>query len=466
VSLANSTLPVFNQLTLNWPIQVLVALLQIVLLFGFRWQLVGLLSRAMGASIDVLDRLTRVYARVGTDPRGPLNVQLWRNSVVASAEHIVGIVYVLVLYGLIGVPLIKTVSLSWDFSAEPLVATVIAGLVLLLVAANLLAMWRVSGAVMATIALSVCWVFIGSMPIIDRSGWGGISLQWVAKLLIGLAVVGALLSLRRRVQRSVGSSIAPLLEGAFGRSRSASDPDAHAGRQDVQRWSNALVNLVYLIVTFPILAVPVRKLLEPVMSPIPAAIVVTVVGVLLVLVMVDVLRRAQGFALAVVGLFVCSPTLLGLPLWESGSVGSGLQWVARCIIGLGILALLIGLRGRAQRVAHFLLVPVLDRQISAFYAPKTEAAAEARLHLLELVADGLIDLFYVLCALVAVVMPLAGAFADSSLSWLSTLVYLAFVVIAGWLLFRVWRRAGAAGLGGGPATTPDSAPEIAAAPAT
>jgi protein kinase-like protein len=453
VSVADPDRPVLYELTLNWPILVLLALIQAAVLFSIRWQLVGLLSRALGSVLDALDRFTRLYARLGTDPRGPLNLQQWRNAVVGSSEHIVGIVYVLLLYGLIGVPLIKTISLAWDLGAEPLVATVVAALVLVLVGANLLAMWRVSGAVVATLALAVCWVFIGSMPIVDRAGFGGISLQWATKLAIGLAVVVALLSLRKRVQSSLGAVLAPMLQGAL--SRSGVDADASA---DAQRWSDALVNVAYFIITFSILAVPARKLLEPLTSPTVAAVVVTVVGVALVLLIVDVLRRAQGFGLAILGLFVCAPTLLGLPLWESGAVGSGLQWIVRCLIGLGILLLLIGLRGRARRAARVLLVPVLDRQISALYAPRTEADAEARLRLLERVSDGVIDLLYVLCAYVAVVVPVVGALSGSDFSWLVTVVYLAFVGIAGWLLYRVWRHAGAAGLG-----TPSTAePELAA----
>ena len=57
-------------------------------------------------------------------------------------------------------------------------------------------------------------------------------------------------------------------------------------------------------------------------------------------------------------------------------------------------------------------MPALDRPISALYAPRTEADAEARLHLLERVSDGVIDLLYVACAYVAVVMPVVGALHD------------------------------------------------------
>jgi hypothetical protein len=453
VSLADPDQPVYNSLTLNWPILVLLAIVQVAILLSIRWQLVGLLGRAFGAAIDGLDHLTRTYAHVGTDPRGPLNIQQWRNAVVGSAEHIVGIVYVLVFYGLVGVPLIKTIALAWDVGNEPVVATAIAALVLILIGANLVAMWRVSGAVVATIALAICWVSIGSMPMVDRTGFGGISLQWATKLAIGIAVVGALLSQRKRVQDAVASVLTPILERAFARS-------GMEGR-DPRRWSDALVNLGYLIVTFPILAVPLRKLLETPASPTIAAAIITALGVIFVLVMVDALRRAQGFGLAIVGLFVCAPMLLGLPLWESGAVGSGLQWVVRCLIGLGILALLVGLRGRARRGARALLVPVLDRQISAWYAPRTEAAAEARHQLLERVSDGLIDLGYVICAFIAVGLPLVGALAGGDLTWAISLVYLAFVALAGWLLYRVWRHAGAAGLGTASAAGAEVAPSVA-----
>ncbi len=422
VSLADANVRVFNGLTLEAPILLLVGLLQAAVLFGIRWQLIGLLGRAFGSGLDALDRITRAYARLGTDPRGPLNVQQWRNAVVSSAEYIVNIVYVLVLYVILGVPISQIVSQIWEISPDVL-TTAFAALLLVLLGANLLAMWRVTGIVMATLALAVCWVFVGSMPLVDRTGFGGISLQWATKLLIGIDVVAALLSLRKRVQATV----------------------ATAFPATARRWSDALVNLVYLLVTFPILAVPLRKLLEPLTSVTIAAVVITVLGALLVLVMVDVLRRAQGLALAIVGLFVCTPMLLSLPLWESGAIGSNLQWVVRLFIGVGVLALLIGLRARAQITARMLLVPALDRQISALYAPRTEAAAEARLHLLERVSDGLIDVLYVLAAYIAIVAPLTGVLADSSLSWLTTVVYLVFAAVAVWLLYRVWRNAGAAG---------------------
>jgi hypothetical protein len=458
VSLADPDQPVYQGLTLNWPILVLLALVQVAVLLSIRWQLVGLLGRALGSGLDLLDRLTRV-ARVGTDPRGPLNVQQWRNSVIGSAEHIVGIVYVLLFYGVIGIPLIKSISLAWNAGNEPLVATVVAALALILVGANLLAMWRVSGAVVATVTLAVCWVFIGSMPIVDRTGFAGISLQWATKLVIGAAVVAALLSLRKRVQESVAAVLAPLLARGLSESRLTSGTSTAAA--DARRWSDALVNLAYVIVCFPILAVPLRNLIEPLTNPTIAAVVVTVIGVVVVLAMIEALRRAQGFALAILGLFVCAPMLLGLPLWESGAVGSGLQWVIRCLIGLGILLLLIGLRPRARRGARSLLAPLLDRQISAFSAPPTEEAAEARLHLLERVADGLIDVGYVVCAYIAVGVPLVGALSGSTLSWMVSIVYLAFAAIAGWLLYRVWRHAGAAGLGSTSSTAGECVASVA-----
>ena len=54
------------------------------------------------------------------------------------------------------------------------------------------------------------------MPVVDRPGWGGLSLQWSAKLIIGLAVVAALLSVRKSVQRFVQQLIQPAADQRFG----------------------------------------------------------------------------------------------------------------------------------------------------------------------------------------------------------------------------------------------------------
>src|SRR5579883_1021863 len=82
-SLPNPELPVFRQLTLNWPIALVVAMLEVALLLSIRWPIIGLATRLMGTAIDALDWLTRVYVRIGTDAAGPLHVSKWRNAALS-----------------------------------------------------------------------------------------------------------------------------------------------------------------------------------------------------------------------------------------------------------------------------------------------------------------------------------------------------------------------------------------------
>ena len=67
---------------------------------------------------------------------------------------------------------------------------------------------------------------------------------------------------------------------------------------------------------------------------------------------------------------------------------------------------------------------------------------------------------------VAIVVPLVGALSASNLSWLTTVVYLVFAAITGWLLYRVWRHAGAAGLGTAHSAPPEPSPTLEPTPAT
>ncbi len=438
---ANPYLPVVGQLTLNWPILLVMTVLEAILLLGVRWHLVGLLGRLLNVTIDALDRFTRLYVRLGTDVEGPLRVQRWRSAIVGSAEHIVNISYVFLLYQLGGLALINTLAGAIDPAQQPLISTAITALVLLLAGANLVAIWRASGAVLGTVGLALCWAFIGAMPVVDRPGWGGLSLQWSAKLIIGLAVVAALLSVRKSVQRFVQQVIQPLVQRPLGQLPSGLTDRVSGRVRDLDRAASGLIDVVYLVVCYPILAPPIRNLLKPVVDEKLTAILITVAVVVLAAVLVNALRQSNGVALAIVGLLLCTPLILELPLFEGDSgVGSSIQWIARFLIGLGILGLLLSVRGRARQAGRALLVPFFDRQISAFLAPKTEQEAEDRIGLLGRAADSLVDTLYLLTAYVVIVAPVVGALDGTSLSWVTGVVYAAFLAALAWLVYTFVRR--------------------------
>jgi len=442
VGLANPNLPVIGSLTLNWPILLILALIESALLLGIRWHLVGILGRLFSATIDGLDRITRMYVRLGTDVEGPLRVQRWRNSIVGSAEGIVGIAYVFALYQIIGPPLIQTIALAVDYRLEPLIATAVAALVLLLAGANVLAIWRTSGSVLGTSALALCWAFIAGMPTADRPGWGGISLQWSAKLVIGLLVVGALFRVRKDVQNALRQVVVSFLDSSLGRF-SATATTEHIARQrlEIERSTDALVDVLFFLIAYPILATPLKQLLPPLIGPLFTATFITLVVIGITILLVNYLRGIERIVLPTIGLLMCTPMLLGLPLFdEAVAFGPWAHWVPRCLIGLAILALLLGIRSRVRAAAQLLLVPVFERQISAFKAPKTEQDAEARVRLLRRLSNTLVDLLYVITAYVTVIAPLLAALDVVSLGWVTIVVVVLLIIAAGWYIVVFQRR--------------------------
>lgn len=441
-TLPNPSLPVFRSLTLNWPIALIIAFLQILLLLGIRWQLIGLVTRLLGATVDALDQFTRAYVRLGTDPEGVLRIRAWRNAVVGSGEGIVNIAYLFIIYQIVAMPLIKTIALSVESSLEALVATAVAGLVVLVAAVIILKLFRTAGPVIALWALTVCWAFISAMPVVDEEIWGRVSLQWLIKLGVGLAVLATCLAVRKRVQAVAREYVTTIVNQQLrGVGRRLTGEQIAERREAVGRATDGLVNVLYLIVGYPIIALPLRNVLLSFVSETVAAILITVGVIVIAGLLVNQLRLASGVVPATLGLLICAPMLLGLPLFREGMLGgASLQWAGRLIIGLGVLALFIGIRGRVQAVGRAVIVPVLDQQLSSLRPSRSEAEEAGRLKVLEGSANAVVDVLYLVVAYFAVVGPVAGELAGApSLHWVSPVLYALFVLVVISVLFQCVR---------------------------
>ncbi|HVC34684.1 MAG TPA: serine/threonine-protein kinase [Chloroflexota bacterium] len=441
-SLPSPDLPVFRELTLNWPVSLITALLQIILLLGIRWQLIGIVTRFLGAIVDALDQFTRTYVRIGTDTEGVFRVKAWRNAVVGSGEAIVNIAYLFIIYQIVALPLIKTASLAIDPGLEALIATGIVGIVVLAAAAIVLKLFRTTGPVIALWALTVCWAFISAMPLVDEEIWGHVSLQWLIKLGVGLAVLATCLAVRKRVQAVVREYVGTIVDQQVRGVRKGQTAEQIAERREgVGRAIDGLVNVVYLIVGYPIIALPLRNVLVSFVSDELAAILITVGVFLVAAVLVNQLRVASGVVPSTLGLLICAPMLLGLPLFEPGLLGGpSLQWAGRFVIGLGVLALFLGIRGRVQAVGRAVLVPLIDHQLSSLRPSHSEAEEAARHRVFEGSADALVNVLYLIIAYFAVVGPVAGDVAGAmDLGWVSALMYALFVLIVIYVLYRFVR---------------------------
>jgi len=434
-SLPDPDAPVYRALTLNWPVALIVALIQAALLLGVRWHLIGIATRLMGSIVDALDRLTRVYVRLGTDAQGPLHVKAWRNAAVASAEGMVNVAYLFVIYQIVGGPLIQTavrpLSASVDHTLESLAQTGVAALVLLLAAGIVLKIHRSSGPIVAVCALAICWGFISAMPVVDQTIWDGrLHLQWVAKLAVGLAVLAAFLAVRGRVQRVGREYFVPAIDRQMeGIQRGRSEEQRAARRRGLERASDGLVNVVYLVVGYPIIALPLQKVLAHADDERLMAIGITLFVLLFAALLVNRLRVAGGVVPATLGLLICVPTVMGLPVFGERLLGSASEWVARPIIGLGVLAIFLGIRRQVQAMGRAIIVPVIDQQLGSLVTSSDEAQAAGRRRVLQSSSDALVNVVYLIIGYFAVVGPMTGALAGaSSLTWLSAAIYAVFVL--------------------------------------
>ncbi|HEX5414354.1 MAG TPA: serine/threonine-protein kinase [Chloroflexota bacterium] len=436
-ALPNKSLPVFRQLTLDWPIALVIAIMQIALLLGIRWHLVGLATRLFGAVVDSIDRFTRMTVRLGSDTQGPLHVERWRNRAVSAAEGLVNVAYLFLIYQLAALPVINTVSLAVDPSLEDLIATAVTALVLLVVAVIVLRMLHDTGPIMAVCALAICWALVSALPVIDRQVFGGVSLQWVVKLAIGLAVLAAFVGIRGRVQLLVRDLTLPIIVGQIRALRRGTVEEEAQARRQVEATENGLINAIYLVVGYAIIAVPLNRVLTGLLQDTVGGLILTIAVILAVAALINTVRASGGVVTAVLGLVICTPTLFGLPLFGDGFGGGSYGWLARLILGIAILGLFISVRRRVQHAVQPIVVPFLGQQVGAIRPAKTEGEQAQRRKLIESASNALVDVLYLIVGYFAVVAPVAAAVRDNSqFANIGSALYVLFVLA---VVFVLWR---------------------------
>ena len=435
---------IYRQLTLSWPIALVTALLQVWLLLGVRWHLIGIITRFLGALLDGLDHFTSSYVRLGTDSRGPLRVKAWRNAAVGSAEAMVNIALLFMVYRIMGGPSTGTIArLLTVARAADLVATGIALLVLLFAVAIVFRVYRQSGAIMAVLALAVCWGLVSSMPMVDMEVYDGLSLQALAKLAVGLAVLVTFFAVHGKVQTEVREFVIPLVEQPLsGMQRGRTPEESAARRTMIGRAIDGLVNVFYLMVGYPIIAAPLRQVLNGLIPQRVAAVLITLVVALVVALLVLKLRAASGVFPATLGLLLSSPLLMGLPFFEEGMLGgTSLQWAANLVIALGVLAIFLSIRRRVQAAARGIIVPAIDHQVSSILTSSSESQAQVRHKALGSASDTLVNVLYLVLAYFAAVRPAADAVSNATnLVWVSVLVYAVFLLASLLVLLSFVRR--------------------------
>ncbi|TAK35301.1 MAG: serine/threonine protein kinase [Chloroflexota bacterium] len=422
-------LPLFRAFTLNWPINLATALLQVALLASIRWQLIGLGSRLLRAAVDALDVLTRVHVRLGTDAEGPLHVGAWRNRLVGSAESIVNVTYLFLVYQIVGPSLVKTAALLLNPNAETLIATAVVALVLLVAVAIVVKVHRANGSIAAACASAICWGFISAMPMVEKRVYEQLSLQWLAKLIVGLLVMAIFLRARERVHGVVRGFAIPLANQLLRELRWGYSPDqAAAQRQCIEQTCDRLVDVVYFIVGYSIIALPLQRVLDPLIGSTPAAVVIAAGVVIVSGLLLRRLFLDAGVVATTMGVLMCAQMWMALPLFEGKLVGVSLKWAPYLLIAVPILAILFRERRRVGDVARVVVVPAVDNHLGILLPADNEAQAETRRKRLEEASDRLVDLLYLFLVYVVIVRPLSGALAGAAnIGWSHLLIWAMFV---------------------------------------
>lgn len=378
---------VFGRLPVAWPFQLLLAVAVAVLLLGIRWHLVGLVGRVASHGVH-------------TDS--------WRRRARASAEGCVTLLYVLVIYRLVGGPLLGILKLMLD--PEPYADLELA-VVLLVAATSLIVvvqLLRTAGRLAALVALIVGWVLALILSTLQLDLGTGQSIASLTQLLLAGGVMVFALAYRgafgtflsRRATRAMG----PLLVD----SRPGITPEqAEASRQQLARLVTSLLDFAYLLVGYALLLGPLLNVLVPISSPLAAAVIVSTPAIVIWLLLVARLHWVAGFLGLGLGLVLGAPILLSLPLLQTAFLRvSWLETAAAWLAGAAVLMLLVALRGPSRAIGQLAVGARLDRGLLGTRAADTEAQSARRLSAMGRVVTAILDVVFLLAVYWIIGVPL------------------------------------------------------------
>jgi hypothetical protein len=399
-----------RRVPLAWPFQVVLSLLVAGLLLGIRWHLIGLITRALNSFVDAMVALGGAIAP-GVKPPEPLEVKRWRNSVVASAEGAVNLLYLVVIYRLIAVPVLGMVGAVVGQSGDGLAVTAITVVVVLLGLGIVVGIYRSGGPVVAGLVLGGCWAFVNALPVADVATVSGFSLAWTVKAVVGFGALVLLLATRPQTQTVVRRLSLASLGRLVAEMRPGASPDeVTAAREQIVRVIGATFDFVYLLTGYALLRTPLLAVLQDQTGLLAAAILVSGVAAVFWLLLTLRLNANAGGAGLALGILLGAPLLVSLPFLEARVMGAG--WpatVAGWIVGTILILLLAAMRSRVQDVGRDALGPAIDRRLLGANAARTEDHSQRRIRALGGVVGALLDVGFLVLAYWILGVPAATA---------------------------------------------------------
>ncbi len=404
----------FGHIRLDFPFHLLFDGALAALLLGIRWHVIGLAERAVGQSLDVLGQTFRQQVGVGT--RTVPRIAAWRRSAVGSIEGIVNIVYLAILYSLVGGAFLGMLRATVDqptFRLAETTLVVLVGLAALGICATIV---RSAGPISAVLALAVGWAASNALTVGYVSVGGGGHVAWAAQLVVAAGLLALLIGRRTPAGVLIGQVAAATLGRLLVESRPGITAEqATAGRRQIERLARGVVDVGYLLVGLTLIRTPLVETLTPISSPVTAALCASGIAGMVWLVVTVRLYWIAGLLGGLLGVVLGAPVLLSLPLLNAQLLDA--TWpttAATWVIGVGVLLLLAVLRGPTHAVGDAALGAHLDHGLLGTSAAESEVHSVRRVGALGRVATAFIDICFLVIAYWAIGIPVSNILVRAS----------------------------------------------------
>jgi tRNA A-37 threonylcarbamoyl transferase component Bud32 len=402
---------VLGRLPLAWPFQLLLAGAIAALLLGVRWHLIGLVGRAVGGSLAILDRASRQQVRLGTGPGGMLHGEAWRHTARASAEGIVNLLYLLVTYRLVGIPSLAVARVLVDPVVYQLLNIASLTLVGAIALGIIVGIYRGGGAIPAALVLAAGWAAAIALPTFEVDLSGVATLALTAHIVVAAGLLLLLGAQRTQAADKLGTLASRTLGRLLIEGRPGITPEAAAGgKRQIERLAGNVLDFAYLLLGYALLRAPVVEFLSQLTTPLAAAIIATAVACLVWLVLIVRLHWTAGVLGGLLGVVLGAPVLVSLPLLDAGLFGVTLPaTIATWIAAGAILLLLAALRGPTLALGKTAFGARLDRGLLGASAASSEEHSARRAAALGGIAGALIDVGFLLIGYWVIGVPATAA---------------------------------------------------------
>jgi hypothetical protein len=452
-----------GSLPLTWPFQYALAFCLMALLFGMRWPLIGLLTRAWQRSMIGIEKARQGYVSpTSTGSR-------WGNSIAGSIEAVVHLALLFSAYQLLAVPALTILRVFVSPAVQTIAETAVMGLVVIATLGLIVRIVRSGGPLFAALILIVAWAIASAAPIADVATTEGMSLVAMIKIAVGVSLLVVLIISRRSVHHVLRPAVSTAVTPLVAQARAGMPPeDMTAGRRYFENLACSLMDIIYFQIGFALLRAPAGELLASTINPLVvidgpillmgsilvrvssisalavtlgpsvAAIAVTALAITLWLLLMIRLLWQTGLIGITLGLLLSLPMLLSLPWGNLSEFAT--TWPATVATwGLGTLVL-FGLGATISRIqanGNHVLGAVLDRNVLGVSGAPSEDDIVRRNNALGGVVGAFLNVGYLLVGFWALGAPATEVIGQAAGHPESGTILLLVVLLTSLVILRV-----------------------------